>query len=103
MKTCLVVVGFGHFFAQVQGFWKYFPQPKFYTCGTSVPTFVYRESTHSSVPSFFVYHSLGKTGQVLFLNACNITKFRQAKGNNCEVTASGRRADACVPDAVNIL
>ena len=28
MKTCLVAVGFGHFFAQVQGFWKNFPQPK---------------------------------------------------------------------------
>ena len=48
------------------------------------------------MPSIFVYHSLGKTGQVLFLNACNITTFMQTKGNNCEVTGSGRRADACV-------
>ena len=103
MKTCLVAVGFGHFFAQVQGFWKNFAQPKFYTCSISVPTFVYRESTHPSGLNFFVYHSSGKTGQVLFLNACNITTFMQTKGNNCKVTASGRRADACAPDAVNIL
>ena len=48
------------------------------------------------MPQLFVYHSLGKTGQVLFLNACNITLFMQTKGNNREVTASGRGADACV-------
>ena len=41
-----------------------------------------------------VYHSLDKTGQVLFVNACKITTNIQTKGNNCEGTKSGRRADA---------
>ena len=82
MKTCLVIIGFGHFFAQV--FCKDFCQPKIYTCSTSVPTFIYMESTNPSVPQFFVHHSLGKTGQVLFLNACKITTIIQTKGNDCE-------------------
>ena len=76
MKTCLVAVGFGHFFAQVQ---KHFPRPKFYTCSTSKPTFVYGESIHPSVPLCFVYHSSGKTGQILFLNVCNITTIIQTR------------------------
>ena len=82
MKTRLEEVGFGHFFAQVQSFLKKFFRPKFYTCSTSIPNFAYRESTHSSVPLFFVYHSLGNTGKVLFLNVCNITTIMQTKGNN---------------------
>ena len=48
------------------------------------------------MPHFFVYHSLGKTGQVIFLNACKITTIIQTKGNDCEGTRSGT-------DAVNIL
>ena len=39
---------------------------------------------------FFVHHSLGKTGQVLFLNACKITTIIQTKSNDCEETRSGK-------------
>ena len=77
-------------------FWKNFPQPKFYTRSTAIPRFVYRESTHLSVSSFFVYHSQGKTGQVIFLNACKITTVIQTTDNNCEGTRSDRTANACV-------
>ena len=46
------------------------------------------------MPKFFGYHSLSKAGQVQLPNACNITTIMQTKGNDCEVTRSGRRADA---------
>ena len=36
------------------------------------------------MPEFYVYHSLGKTGQVLFLNAFKITTIIQTKGNDSE-------------------
>ena len=49
------------------------------------------------MPQFFVCHSFGKTGQVLFLTACKITTVIQTKGiMPAEGTRSGRRADACV-------
>ena len=38
----------------------------------------------------------GKTGQVIFLNACTITTVTQTTDNNCEGTRSGRMANACV-------
>ena len=45
------------------------------------------------MPSFFVYHSLGKTGKVIFVSACKITTIIQTNGNNCKGTRSGRKAD----------
>ena len=38
------------FLPRYKVFWKNFPQPKFYTRSTAIPTFVFRESTHPSVP-----------------------------------------------------
>ena len=51
------------------------------------------ESTHTCA-SIFVYHSLGKTGQVLFLNACEITTIIQTKDNDCE--GQGLVGDWCI-------
>ena len=53
-------------------------------------------SQHTPLCLNFCYHSLGKTGQVLFLNACKITTIIQTKGNKCEGTRSGKGADAYV-------
>ena len=44
----------------------------------------------------FAYHSLGKTGRVLFQNACIVSAIIQRKGVNCEGKSSGMGVDVIV-------
>ena len=77
MKTCLVTIGFGHLFCPAAKFFvKIFASLKF-TLAAHLYLLLFIGSQPTpltdSVSQSFVYHSLGKTEQVLFLNACKIT------------------------------
>ena len=84
------------FLPRYKFFGKIFPSLNFTLATLPLHLFIGSQPTLLCLNFLCLNHSLGKTEQVIFLNACKITTVIQTTDNNCEGTRSGRRANACV-------